>query len=259
MPWFPRRRAAAAPAGNTLRPGGPAPDPREEFWNTFLAFGKARQTLVTFALLSMCANVIILIGYVRVTLASRFVPFVYVVDRAGEVLALGGAKPLPADTDTVVYLALGSFVTSLRAVYSDPLAEKTALTTAYAYLPNNSHPDSTSLSFVTAYLSNNDPRTAVESYTRSAEIVAITKLPGRAPRTSSQGRPAPPTTTTWRIRWRETIYPIAVGVPTTTDWEAFAAVTVRPKQNVEAFDTNPFGIFVESINWSRITPEKRSF
>jgi type IV secretory pathway TrbF-like protein len=256
MPFLSRGRKAPPPPGETRLPGGPPPDPREEFWNNFLAFGKARQTLVVFALLSMCTNVIALIGYVRVTLASRFVPFFYVVDRAGEVLALGGAKPLPADTDTVVYLALGSFITSLRAVYTDPLAEKTALTTAYAYLPNNSHPDSTSLAFVTAYLSNNDPRTAVESCTRSAEIVAITKLPGRVSRPSSQGRSAP---ATWRIRWRETTYPIAVGVPTTTEWEAFAAVTVRPKQTVEAFDPNPFGIYVESINWSRITPDKKTF
>jgi type IV secretory pathway TrbF-like protein len=190
-----------------------------------------------------------LVAYVRLSNASRLVPFLYVVDRSGEVLALGSAHPVAADSDAVVYFALETFITSLRAVYRDAEAEKASLTRAYVFLPGD-NPDATSTQFLTAYLTANDPRLLADHLTRSAEIVSILKVP------SSAGPPSRRGLTTWRVRWRETAVPNGTALAETAEWEAFATVRVHPKRTVEAFDPNPFGIYIDHLTWSRLSPEK---
>jgi type IV secretion system protein TrbF len=231
---------------DTSRP----PEPSQVFQSLWANEGKQRQQFFVLALLSLSALVFVLVAYAQLARASRFVPFLYVVDRSGEVLALGAAKPLPADTDTVTYLTLEHFISGVRAVYRDPLAQRAALQAAYAYLPGPEHPEASSGAFLETYLSNNDPRTLAERLQRTVEIVAITKLPARPGMKTN--------TSTWRIRWRETSYPLSLGSSTSSEWEAFALVRVHPKKVIEAFDRNPFGIYIDQISWSRLTPENRS-
>jgi type IV secretion system protein VirB5 len=211
--------------------------------------GKQRHQLLVITLFSLTLCVVLLISYVRLAHSSRFVPFLYIVDRSGEVLALGGAKPLPADSDGTVYYSLATFITNLRAVYSDPLAERAALKSAYVYLPGD-NPDARSKPFLEAYMSDHDPRVLSQSFSRTAEIVSLLKLPNRqADKPSKSG-----VSSIWRVRWRETTYPISTGISETTEWEAFATVRLHPKRIVESFDPNPFGVYVDQLNWSRVSP-----
>jgi type IV secretory pathway TrbF-like protein len=189
---------------------------------------------------------------VRLAHASKLVPFLYVVDRSGEVLALGSAKPIAADNDAVIYHSLATFITSVRAVYRDPLAQKAALKRAYSNLPAN-QPGASSVEFLEAYMKTHDPRLLAERFTRAAEVVSILKIPQETP----AGAPLA-ATSSWRIRWREDLYPLGVpGRPQSSEWEAFVTVRVQPKRDVPAFDPNPFGIFIDQLAWSRITPESQ--
>ncbi len=244
------RRERRSPSGSM--PGGPPPDPETRFFSIWHNQAKQRQMLMTFALLSQAALIIVLVSYSRLAHSSRFVPFLYVVDRSGEVMALGSAKPLPADTDGVVYFSLASFISGVRAVYSDPIAQRAALQAAWAYVPAD-NPEAHSPEFLNAYLSRNDPRSLSEQLVKTADIVSILKLPPSGPETAaSRSR------STWRIRWRETTYPLAIGAPTTAEWEAFATVRVHPKKVIDAFDRNPFGVFVDQLSWSLISSSETS-
>jgi type IV secretion system protein VirB5 len=202
-------------------------------------------------LLSLAMSLTLVVAYVRLAHASRFVPFLYVVDRSGEVLALGTPHPIANDADAVIYHALEEFTTAVRAVFRDPNAERYALKRAYAYLPGD-NPNSTSTGFLEAYMSNHDPRLLAERFSRTAEIVSILKVPQRTADRSGGGP-----SSTWRIRWRETTYPVGTAQGDTSEWEAFATVRVHPKKTIEAFDPNPFGIFLDHLSWSRLTPEAR--
>ena len=226
------------------------PDPREEFLTLWANLGKQRSALFLLALLALTALVFMTVSYVRLAHASRLVPFLYVVDRSGEVLALGTARPMAADSDAVVYHSLETFLTSVRAVYRDPNAQRASLKKAYAYLPGD-NPTATSTTFLETYMAANDPRVLAERFSRTAEIVSILKLP---PSPSDHGAAR---SATWRIRWRETTYPIANALSETSEWEAFATVRVHPRNAVKAFEPNPFGVFVDHLSWSRLTPESR--
>lgn len=227
------------------------PDPRNEFLSVWAMLGKQRTQMFAVTLLSLGIALTLLVSYVRLAHASRFVPFLYVVDRSGEVLALGSAHPVAADSDPVIYSSLETFITGIRAVFVDPNAQRFVLKKAYAFLPGD-NPQSTSTAFLEAYMSGNDPRLLAQRISRTAEIVSILKIP----QTRTE-RNAGSHGSTWRIRWRETTYPIGAAIGEASEWEAFATVRVHPKRVVEAFDPNPFGVFIDHLNWSRLTPETR--
>ena len=238
-----KRRSLEAPAV--------APTARDEFFSLWAHQGKQRFQLFVIAVLSLSVLVLLTVSYVRLAWANRFVPFLYVVDRSGEVLALGSAHPIAADSDPVVASSLETFITSVRAVYRDPHAERAALTKAYVFLPGD-NPGSTSTGFLEAYMSANDPRLLAERFSRTVEIVSILKVPQKAQDgATAQGG------TTWRLRWRETIYPVGTALSQSSEWEAFATVRVHPKKTVDAYDPNPFGVYIDHLSWSRLTPEPR--
>lgn len=232
-------------------PAAAPPNPREEFLSLWANLGRQRSQLFVLSALALAAVILLTVSYVRLAHSSRLVPYLYVVDRSGEVLALGAARPIPSDHDAVIYQALATFISSVRAVYRDPLAQRATLKRAYALLPAN-HPDSSSVAFLEAYMQANDPRLLAERFTRSADIVSILKLPKDTPTGDSQTSSA----SSWRIRWREDVFPLgALGRPQSSEWEAFVSVRVRPKRTIPAFDPNPFGIFIDHLAWSRLTPE----
>lgn len=248
LPRFLRRdRKASTAAREPLAP----PSPRDEFFTLWSHFGKQRFQMFSITLVSLAISLTLLVSYVRLAHASRFVPFLYVVDRSGEVLALGIAHPVSTDADAVVYHALEEFTTGVRAVFRDPNAERYALKKAYAYLPGD-NPRATSTGFLETYMSNNDPRVLADRFSRTAEIVSILKIPQKSPDRGANGQ-----SSTWRIRWRETTYPVGTAQGETSEWEAFVTVRLHPKRTVEAFDPNPFGVFIDHLSWSRLTPEAR--
>ncbi|HET9210144.1 MAG TPA: type IV secretion system protein [Thermoanaerobaculia bacterium] len=234
------RRARRPPT-----PPAEPPSPREEFFSLWAHQGKQRFQLFLIAVLALSALLVLAVSYVRLAHASRFVPFLYVVDRSGEVLPLGTARPIAADSDAVITSSLATFITSVRAVYHDPYAERASLTKAYVFLPGDS-PTATSTGFLEAYLSANDPRLLAERFSRTVEIVSILKVPQKA---------GPTPASTWRIRWRETVYPVGTALSQSSEWEAFATVRVHAKKTVDAYDPNPFGVFIDHLSWSRLTPE----
>jgi len=175
-----------------------------------------------------------------------------VIDRSGEVLALGTAHPIAADSDAVVYHALEEFTTGVRAVFRDPNDERSALKRAYAYLPGD-NVLATPTVFLEPYMARNDPRLLSEQFSRTAEIVSILKLPQKS---SSNGNGG---SSTWRLRWRETTYPVGTALGETSEWEAFATVRLHPKRTLEAFDPNPFGIYIDHLMGHGFNPVTGDF
>src|SRR5436853_6568899 len=86
----------------SLEAAASPPSPRDEFFSLWSHQGKQRFQLFVIAVLSLSVLVLLSVSYVRLAHASRFVPLLYVVDRSGEVLALGSAHPIAADSDPVV-------------------------------------------------------------------------------------------------------------------------------------------------------------
>jgi type IV secretory pathway TrbF-like protein len=243
------RRERRSP--NVAATAGP-PDPAREFESLWDDQRERQFHYFCIALGALALAGLTLVAYARLAQSSRLVPFLYLLDRSGEVLPMGMARPLPTNEDTIVYQGLATFITNVRAVYKDDRAQRAALNAAYVYLPAD-NPEANSRAFLDAYLSqaDNDPRNLAANLQRTAEIVAITRVPiaGRPAKGTARG-----SASTWRVRWRETSYPSTVGTPTITIWEAFLAVRLHPKRDLpDAFDPNPFGIWIDTLSWNRLT------
>lgn len=245
MPLLRERRS-----DSPVDPAGEPPTQRHEFEVIWANLGKQRQQLFVIAALALTALLLVLGSYVHLATSSRFVPYLYVVDRSGEVLALGSSKPTTADADPIVYFALESFISGVRSVFTDQNAERYVLQRAYAYLPRNT-PGADSEAFVARHLQANDPRTLAATETRTVELISILKVPATAPQ-------APKAPRTWRIRWRETRTPVVGGSLAITEWEAFVTVRVSPKRFIEAFDPNPMGVWVDHISWGSLSTTNSS-
>lgn len=238
FPFFGRERRSFTDAS--------PPSPREEFLAIWAHLGRQRQQAWVLAGLCLLSNLFLAVSYVSLANRSRLVPYVFAVDRTGDVVPLGKAQAVATDDPRLTVPALEAFLVNVRAVYRDPLAQKEAASRAYLYLSASARA-SRALRFVEAYYRANDPRTMAKAFSRSIEVVSI--IPVSSPSSTSRD------TALWQLRWRETSYPTSGGSPTFSDWQAFATVRVAPATYIEQLDRNPFRVLIEDLSWSRVTPE----
>ncbi|MDT0631399.1 type IV secretion system protein [Rubrivirga litoralis] len=207
---------------------------RSEFHRAFsgLARGKRNWQLAAFFAFAMLALAVA--GLVTLAAQSRVVPYVVEVDRLGRASAIAPAEAVPAVADRVVIAALSAFVSNIRTVYADPVAQRDAVYRAYAYVGGDAR------GFLEAYFSDpqNDPRRLGTGARRSVEVVAVIPVPGAA----SGAR-------TYRVTWNETESSPQRG-DTERAWEGYLSVVVAPPTTTEGIERNPLGVFVTDLSWS---------
>ncbi|MGB3544467.1 VirB8/TrbF family protein [Rubrivirga sp.] len=207
---------------------------RTEFHRAFsdLAKGKRNWQLAAFFAFAILA--LALGGLVTLAAQSRVVPYVVEVDRLGRASAIAPAEAVPAVADRVVIAALSAFVSNIRTVYADPVAQRDAVYRAYATIGGDAR------AFLEGYFSDpqNDPRRLGTGARRSVEIVAVIPVPGAA----SGAR-------TYRVTWNETESSPQRG-DSERAWEGYLSVVVSPPTTTEGIERNPLGVFVTDLSWS---------
>jgi type IV secretion system protein TrbF len=230
-----------------------APDPldlRAPWWGVHEELLRQRREAFILAGLSLIAVAVLLVGYVRLAEGVRNVPFLYVVDRAGEVLPVGTADAVLADDARVISASLRDFLIGFRSLSPDTGVQEEYLKKVALYLPQNLGSAGSARDFVTGYLTRNNPRELGpgRSTTRTVEILSILKVP------PDTAEPSDPSRSRWRIRWREWEQPIG-GPATRSEWEAYAVLLQRPKRDIVAYDANPFGVYLTEFTFSRFSED----
>ena len=227
------------PAGWAYKPGE-GPDVlrgRYEFHRAFssLAKGKRNWQLVAFTSLALLALAVA--GLVGLSLQSKTVPYVVEVDRLGRASAIAPAEAVPSVSDRVVVAALSAFVTSIRTVYTDPVAQRDAVVRGYAYVAGDAR------QFLEDYFSlpENDPRVVAAELRRQVEVVSVLPVP------VPDGAPAQP----YRVQWHETEVSVRGGTRERA-WEGYMTVEVHPPTTTEGIERNPLGVFVTALSWSAL-------
>ena len=237
-----RRSRSNAPSGD----GAPAgwahsrPTPPEvlrgryEFTRQFSDLARGKRNWQWVAALSLALLGLSVAGLVTLASQSRIVPYVVEVDRVGRAEAIAPAEAAALAEDRVVVAALSSFVSNIRTVYADPVAQRDAVYRAYAYVGGDAR------AFLEGYFSDpqNDPRRLGKGARRSVEVVAVIPVPGAA----SGAR-------TYRVTWNETESSPQRG-DTERAWEGYLSVVVAPPTTTEGVERNPLGVFVTDLSWS---------
>ena len=248
MPIF-RRTRPTAPPRNGAKPEGwdyaatASPDVlrgRAEFTRAFSDLAKGKRNWQVAAFFAFAVLALAVFGLVTLSAQSRVVPYVVEVDRLGRASAIAPAEALPAVSDRVVVAALSAFVSNIRTVYTDPVAQRDAVYRAYAHVGGDAR------TFLERYFSDpqNDPRRLGKGARRSVEVVAVLPVPGT---TAGGGR-------TYRVTWNETESSPQRG-DTERAWEGYLSVVVAPPTTTEGVERNPLGVFVTDLSWSPLAGE----
>jgi len=162
------------------------------------------------------------------TARGTVVPWVVQVDRLGQAQAIAPATADYRPTDPQVAWHLARFIEQVRSIPSDPIIVRQNWLRAYEWTKDRGAPA------LNDYARANDPFTKVGKQQISVEV-------------SSVIRASPDS---FRIAWTEQHYEDGK-LASTERWTAILTIVLQPPRDVDRLKSNPLGIYVNAISWSR--------
>ncbi|WP_306117488.1 MULTISPECIES: conjugal transfer protein TrbF [unclassified Roseitalea] len=159
---------------------------------------------------------------------GTIVPYVVEVDELGQAQAVA---PVTADyrpTDPQIAFHLARFIENVRQVPADPIVLRQSWLRAYDFTT-----DRGALA-LNDYARVNDPFARVGQTQVSVEVSSVIRA----------------SDTSFRVAWIERRYQNGQ-LSQTERWTAILTIAVQPPRDAERLRSNPLGIFVHAINWSR--------
>lgn len=156
------------------------------------------------------------------------VPWVVQVDNLGQSQAVAPAASDYHPTDPQVAWHLGRFIEQVRSIPADAIIVRQNWLRAYEFTTDRG---ATALN---DYARANDPFTKVGRNQVTVEV-------------SSVIRASPDS---FRVAWTERHYENGQ-LSSTQRWTAILTIVVQPPRNAERLKSNPLGIYVNAISWSR--------
>jgi len=156
------------------------------------------------------------------------VPWVVEVDRLGQTQAVGPATGDYRPTDPQIAWHLARFIEQVRSLPADPVIVRQNWLRAYEFTTDRG------AAALNDYARANDPFTRVGKQQIAVEV-------------SSVIRASPDS---FRLAWVERRYENGQ-LAATERWSAILTLVIRPPRDAERLRTNPLGIYVNAISWSR--------
>lgn len=179
----------------------------------------------------LVGNLVLAAGVVWLAERRVVIPYVVEVDKLGYALAAG---PVARDSDVlasdrVVRYHLAAFVRGARSVIADPVALKRNLDQVYAYARGPA------VSLLDEYYRALNPFDRAKQATVSVDVQSLLLVSER----------------TWQARWTETSRGLDGVISGKTSWEAVLTVETIPATSEETIYSNPIGLYVVSLSWTR--------
>ena len=159
---------------------------------------------------------------------GTIVPYVVEVDELGQAQAVAPATADYRPTDPQIAFHLARFIENVRQVPADPIVLRQSWLRAYDFTT-----DRGALA-LNDYARVNDPFARVGQTQISVEVSSVIRA----------------SETSFRVAWIERRYQNGQ-LSQTERWTAILTIAVQPPRDAEGLRSNPLGIFVHAINWSR--------
>ena len=156
------------------------------------------------------------------------VPWVVQVDNLGQAQAVGPAAADYRPTDPQIAFHLGRFIEQVRALPADAIVVRQNWLRAYEFTTDRG------AAALNDYARSNDPFTRVGRQQVAVEVSSIIRA----------------SPDSFRVAWSERHYENGQ-LSTTERWTAILTVVIQTPRNAERLRSNPLGIYVNAINWSR--------
>lgn len=159
---------------------------------------------------------------------GTIVPYVVEVDELGQAQAVAPATADYRPTDPQIAFHLARFIENVRQVPADPIVLRQSWLRAYDFAT-----DRGALA-LNDHARVNDPFARVGDTQVSVEVSSVIRASDNS----------------FRIAWIERRYQNGQ-LAATERWTAILTIAVQPPRDAEGLRSNPLGIFVHAINWSR--------
>ena len=159
---------------------------------------------------------------------GTIVPYVVKVDELGQAQAVAPATADYRPTDPQIAFHLARFIENVRQVPADPIVLRQSWLRAYDFTT-----DRGALA-LNDHARINDPFARVGDTQVSVEVSSVIRA----------------SDTSFRVAWIERRYQNGQ-LAVTERWTAILTIAIQPPRDAERLRSNPLGIFVHAINWSR--------
>jgi len=159
---------------------------------------------------------------------SRITPYVVEVDKLGGVQAVAPAvQPYkPADAQIAYHLA--RFVQNVRSLSIDPIVVRKGWLEAYDYATDRA------AQTLNEFARANDPFKAVGQRSVSVEVTSVVRASADS----------------FQVKWTEQTFENG-RLARTERWTGILSIVVQQPRTIDALRTNPLGIYVHGLDWSR--------
>jgi type IV secretory pathway TrbF-like protein len=159
---------------------------------------------------------------------GTIVPWVVEVDKLGEARSVAPAEAGFAPTDPQIAFHLARFIEHVRALPDDPIVVRQNWLRAYDFASDRG------AQALNDHARINDPFAAIGRVQVAVDVTSVIRA----------------SPSSFRVAWIERRYQDGA-LAGTSRWTAILGVAVQPPRDPDALRSNPLGVFVTSINWSK--------
>lgn len=203
---------------------------RREWDDRYASLARGKRNWQLTALALMLLLLITTTGLVWLSTRHRVTPYVVEVDRHGQAVALGPAKPLAETDERFLRFALSLYIHDLRSLLSDSEAQKKLIDRAY------DHTAGRASEFLNRHFREHNPFERAAKERIAVQVQSILPLSPES----------------WQVQWIETATSIDGRPRATTRWQAVLTVELHPPTTTDTLLNNPLGLYVTEIHWTRI-------
>ncbi len=171
-------------------------------------------------------------GLIALAMKTKVVPYVVAIDNLGRTVASGPADQTTAVDDKLKRAALFHWVSDLRMVTIDGVAQRKAIDRVYTMIASGSPAQVE----VGDFYRLAPPHERAQTRTVDVEVKA-------AFATSEK---------TYQVEWSETVRGLSGQVEGEERWKGSFTIAVNPPSDERLIRLNPLGIYVTNVSWSRV-------
>ena len=205
---------------------------RQEWDERFGDQIKSRNNWRLAAFLSMATALVCVTGMVAIGYRSNTVPYVVALDDVGRAVPVIPAKQVAVKDVRLQEAVVARWVTNLRTVIADAVAQRRLVDEVYAETGQNSPASAT----ITEFYSKNSPFDLLTKQTVDASVESIVQ---QSPKT-------------YEVAWTEVTRDLNGSLIASHRYRAFVSVVTQEVRDARQALVNPLGLYVTNLTWGEV-------
>jgi type IV secretion system protein VirB5 len=205
---------------------------RQEWDERFGDQIKSRNNWRLAAFLTMATALVCVTGMVAIGYRSNTVPYVVALDDVGRAVPVIPAKQVAVKDVRLQEAVVARWVTNLRTVIADAVAQRRLVDEVYAETGQNSPASAT----ITEFYSKNSPFDLLTKQTVDASVESIVQ---QSPKT-------------YEVAWTEVTRDLNGNLMASHRYRAFVSVVTQEVTDARQALVNPLGLYVTNLTWGEV-------